>query len=364
MRRTSGLPATWPARTGTGGGIASHFFYNRSLLDYRLGQLLEKQGKRKAAAARYRTTLKRWTEAEPDLPEGTAHLHGDRDRLGERAAALRELAPDVVLDVVPYTQAHAGALVDVFSGVTGRVVALSSSDVYRNYDGFRGESDHPPDPAPLDEDAPLRETRFPYRGYEGLDFAYAEDYDKILVEETLRSAPDLPATILRLPAVYGPGDRQYRFFPYLQRMFDERPAILLDEAEARFRWTHGYVENVAAAIARAVTDERAAGQTFNVGERQTPIIKERVEHLAGVVGWTGKIVTLPQEQLPEALRTPFDYRYSLATDTRRLRDALDFTDPADEAEALHRTVAWERQHSPENEAFDYATEDAALRRAT
>ncbi len=67
------------------------------------------------------------------------------------------------------------------------------------------------------------------------------------------SDPDIEGTVLRLPFVYGPGDYQHRIFEYLKRMDDKRPAILLDQKRARWRWTWGYVKDVAAAIACAAT---------------------------------------------------------------------------------------------------------------
>src|SRR5207249_1224013 len=98
---------------------------------------------------------------------------------------------------------------------------------------------------------------------------WMDDYEKILAERTVKGNPLLPGTVLRLPMVYGPRDDQHRLFPYLKRMDDKRPAILLDEDVAQWRWTRGYVENVAAAIALAVVDERAIGRIYNVGEPRT-----------------------------------------------------------------------------------------------
>jgi hypothetical protein len=48
-------------------------------------------------------------------------------------------------------------------------------------------------------------------------------------------------------------------FRHLKRMLDGREAIRLDEREANWRMTHGYVEIVADAITLAVTDTRASG---------------------------------------------------------------------------------------------------------
>jgi nucleoside-diphosphate-sugar epimerase len=297
-----------------------------------------------------------------DLPDAVRHLHGDRNALPDHADAFRQIAPDVVIDLVPYTEAQARQSVGVFRGIAERLVGLSSSDVYRNYDGWRGASDHDPDPAPLAEDAPLRDELYPYRGYDGIDFEYADDYDKLLVERAVMGADGLAGTVLRLPAVYGPGDAQHRLAPYLRRMGDDRPAILMDERQTRWRWTHGYVENVAAAIAQAATDPRAAGRIYNVGKTETPTAAERVETLGRVVGWTGEVVPLPADQLPEHLQAPFDWRYELATDTRRFRKELGFRTPVTVEEALRRTVAWERTQRSESAARpDYAAEDEALR---
>ena len=160
-------------------------------------------------------------ETEADLPPETARMRGDRRRLEDYAEELGELAPDVVLDMIPMNEHDARGVMKVFRNVARRVVAISSQDVYRAYDIVRRRHPGPPDLAPLTEDAPLREKLYPYKR-EGV-----EDYEKILVEKAIMEDPELPGTILRLPMVYGPGDDQHRLFPYLKRMDDGRPAILL-----------------------------------------------------------------------------------------------------------------------------------------
>jgi nucleoside-diphosphate-sugar epimerase len=298
-------------------------------------------------------------ETEAALPDGVRRFHGDRNALAAVRPALARFAPEVVLDLIAYTEPQARALVAAFRGLAGRVVALSSADVYRNYDGFRGRPTAPPDPMPLTEDAPLRELLYPYRGY-GLPLDFADDYEKLLVERAVLGAPDLPGTVLRLPAVYGPGDRQRRLRPYLRRMEDGRPAVLLGEGQAGWRWTRGYVENVAAAIALAAIDPRAAGRAYNLGEE--PALTERAwaERIGGAAGWRGEVVVVPEAHLPEPLRQPFDWRYDLATDTSRLRRELGYVEPVSPEEALARTVAWERSQRPDGPPPDYAAEDAAL----
>ncbi|MFQ4135097.1 NAD-dependent epimerase/dehydratase family protein [Nodosilinea sp. PGN35] len=270
------------------------------------------------------------------------HFYGTRHQLPTFKAEFERFAPDVVLDIIPYTEAQAQDVVQVFSGCTRRIVAISSGDVYRNYEGLQGQGSHRPDPVPLAEDAPLRETRYPYREVEGLDAEFKQTYDKILVELVLTSQPNLPATVLRLPAVYGPGDRQHRFRAYLERMFDQQP-IFLGESQARWRFSHGYVDNIAAAIALAVTDDRAAGRVYNLGEPETPTLVERIQRLGNLVNWTGEAVIFPQDQLPSPLQTNLQWQYHLAIDTTRFRAELGYSEAIAEADALEQTIAWERE---------------------
>jgi nucleoside-diphosphate-sugar epimerase len=54
--------------------------------------------------------------------------------------------------------------------------------------------------------------------------------------------------------------------PYLKRMLDGRPAILMDEGMALWRCLRGFVEDVAAAIALAVTSQAAANRVYNFDE--------------------------------------------------------------------------------------------------
>lgn len=275
--------------------------------------------------------------------DSSLHFYGTRHQLPNFKAEFERFAPDVVLDIIPFTEAQAQAVVQAFSGCTQRIVAISSGDVYRNYEGLQGQGKHPPDPVPLAEDAPLRETRYPYRDLEGLDFDFKQNYDKILVEQVLMNQPELPSTILRLPAIYGPGDRQHRFLPYLQQMFDRQP-ILLEEEQARWRFSHGYIENIAGAIALAVTDDRATGRIYNLGEASTPTLVERIQRLGNLVDWQGEIVTRPKDQLPSDLQMNLQWRYHLAIDTTRFREELGYVEPIAEEEALQQTIAWEREN--------------------
>jgi nucleoside-diphosphate-sugar epimerase len=275
----------------------------------------------------------------PDLPGSVTIHHGDRNDPKALRDALDTAAPDVVLDVIPYTEAQAKALTSVCAGRTDRLVLLSSGDVYRQYDGLRGASDTPPNPVPLAEDAPLRTSRYPYRGADA-GFAHAHDYDKIHVEEQGR-ASTVPATLLRLPKVYGPHDSEHHVGSALARLREADGELVLSEREAQWRWSRGYVTNVADAIAAAALDPKAGGRTYNVGEPDALPQATWLRRVAEVAGIDTAIRTGPKAEQPD---TPsFNWAYSMALDTRRIRTELGFAEPISHPQALVRTVLWETE---------------------
>ena len=288
-------------------------------------------------------------ETEPELPPTVKHFHGDFGRLGEHVDTLRAFAPDVVVDLVPFVD-KAGHGVEHFADVAERAVVLSSGDVYRAFARLLGSEPGDPDPLPLSEASPLRAGPSP-------DLGPGIDYDNLEVERTLRLV-ELPVTVLRLAVVYGPGDPYNRLGGYVRRMDDRRDAIILEERVARWRWSREYVENVAAAIAAVVADERSAGRVYNVAPKTTSTEEQWVRAIAEAAGWHGEIVRVPSEVLPDAMRLGIDVRQDLVMDSSRIRRELGFAPPVSLEEGLRHTVEWAR--GIPLAAPDYAAEDAAL----
>ncbi len=146
-------------------------------------------------------------------------------------------------------------------------------------------------------------------------------------------------------------------------MDDGRPAILMDAAEARWRWTYGYVEDVAHAIVLAALDPHSAGRIYNVGERETLSLEERARAVAVAAGWRGRVALAPAGALPERLRVGVATEHDLATDSGRIRAELGYAELTPIAETYARAVAWERANPPEADDpadYDYATEDRLL----
>ena len=319
---------------------------------------------RRLASKGHDVTVFHRGETEAALPENVRHLHGDRQNLADHTATFRNLKPDVVLDTLAMVEKDAEDVMRVFPGLAERLVVLSSGDVYRAYDRLTGKDPGPPDPTPLTEDSPLRDKLYHYRDSASGPDDRSHHYDKILVERAVMSRPDLlPATVLRLPMVFGPGDYQHRLFPYLKRMDDGRPHILLAANLAGLCALRGYVEDMAEAVALCVTRKKAANRIYHVAYPDNFTEARWLRLVAEAAGWRGDILQLPEEAFPENQRHGLDTRQDWSLDSSRIREELGYREVVPVKEALRRTVAWERAHPPDDipaERFDYAAEDGAI----
>ncbi len=224
-----------------------------------------------------------------------------------------EFKPDVVILTMAMGAVDASAAVEAFAGRAGRIVLLSSGDVYRAYGRFTGIEAAPIQKGLLTEDAPLRSVLFPYRHKASSPEALEYWYEKILAERAVLNAPDLPGTVVRLPKVYGPGGNADLATVY---RYSHHPD---------WRWTHGFVENVAAAVELAAIHPAAGGRVYNVGEAYTPTIGERL-------AW------LPLSAVEPDLSSQFDFTQDIAYDTSRIRIELGYCEIVPEKEGILRTL--------------------------
>jgi nucleoside-diphosphate-sugar epimerase len=349
---------------------------------------------RKLTAGGHHVTVLHRGQTRTSLPAQVEIITAERSALPE-LKDLKTRTFDVVLDMICMTQRDARDLMASFRGAAARVVVLSSMDVYKSYGRFIGteptKGAEPAEAVPLSreqtdaespveqiawqpaenqfaasgvtEDSALRTVLYPYRAKAKSEDDLFFNYEKILVEREVMSGSSLPGTVLRLPLVYGPGD--HRCFDYLKRIQDGRTKILLGEAQAKWRWTRGYVENVADAIVLATTDERAAGQTYNIGE-EDPLTEAGWSRAIGkAAGWNGRIVTVHDDLLPAHLRMPFDFTNHVVGDTRKIRKELGFAEQVSRETAIKQTVYWESLNLPvqfDSSRFNYLAEDELLNR--
>src|SRR5713101_8039178 len=299
-------------------------------------------------------------------PSGVDEILGDRHQLSASAQELRRFAPDVVIDLVMTSGQQAKELLNIFRGVAGRVVMLSSIDVYRAVGISHGTESGPLQEVPLTEESELRHSLHPYPA-ESMQLMrkifpwVTDDYDKIPAERIVMNDPELPGTVLRLPMAYGPGDPLHRFYPVVKRIADRRRQIIFPDTLAAWRSPRGYVENVAAAIALAATDERAARRIYNVCEEPAFSELEWARKIAAAMRWDGDFVVLPVEH--KHLLKPGNAAQHWTASSTRIRQELGYQEPVAIEEAIRRTIRWERENPPDVAflaQFDYAAVDAAV----
>jgi nucleoside-diphosphate-sugar epimerase len=302
------------------------------------------------------------------VPVDVEEVRGDRHQLRGSAQELKRFAPDVVIDLVISSGPQAEELMNIFRGATRCVVMLSSIDVYRAVGISQGTETGPRQQVPLTEESELRRSLHPYPP-EGMElmrkiFPWAtSDYDKIPAELIVMNDRELPGTVLRLPMVYGPGDPLHRLYPMVKRIGDGRRHIIFPETLADWRSPRGYVENVAAAIALAACDERAARRIYNVCEEPSFSELEWAKKIGATMQWDGDFVVLPVEHTPRHLLRPGDPAQHWTASSARIRRELGYEEPVTVEEAIRQTIRWEQENPPAvpfQAQFDYAAEDAAV----
>ena len=256
---------------------------------------------------------------------------------------------DVLIDVVAYTPAETQRLVTEIDGTIGQYVLLSSMDVYRNYGLLHRTERGRPDDGPLDEDAPLRTRLYPYRAESprppGAADAWLDHYDKIPIENLAR-AMATPWTVLRLPMVFGPDDKQRRFGWAIGPMLANADMVELPPDWLDWTAAYGFVGNVAAAVAAMAGDKRAYRQTFNVTDADPAPHRVWLDRFRQRTGWRGRVNETPNAPFPGGdVVAALDFQAQLSVCGRKLRDALGFEAPVSLEQALTETIAYEQRHA-------------------
>jgi nucleoside-diphosphate-sugar epimerase len=230
----------------------------------------------------------------------------------EFPAAATSIKVDTVIHFFCMGGEDAAAFVSAFDGKANRLMLISSCDVYRAYGRFTRLEPGPPDSTPIAETGPLRRHHYPYRASAPDPTHLHYWYEKLEAERHIAQAKTSEFVILRLPKVYGRGN-------------DDLGTVYGFADQPNWRWTHGHVENVAAAIATAALHPRSAGEIFNIGELDTPTMGERLT------------------RLPERPSTPpqamdYDFAQDLDFRTSKIRTLIGYRDVVDEDEAMREAA--------------------------
>ena len=278
------------------------------------------------------------------------HVHCDRMEIGGHAGEIAAFGPDAAVDCRALTRADAETVLAALpSGL--RLAVISSLDVYRAFGALNEGRET--DPIPLDEESPVRENRYPYRGkMPGLD-----DYDKLDVEEVYLAHG---ATSLRLPMVYGEHDYQLREEFILRRVRAGRERIPF--GAGTWLACRGYVRDIARGVHLALRSPAAVGQVFNLCEDRTYSIRMWALMILAAAGFEAELVRVPDEMLPEDLEATGTMRQHIASTARKARALLGWT-TSDPEETLRTTVRWHLDHPPAHADADFSADDRAFEAA-
>lgn len=294
---------------------------------------------------------------ETETPPQVVHLHGDLRDADAFARAARDFKPQAIVHMYAMNTNDVERAVQAFAGHARRLLLVSSGDVYAAFEDI--ERRRPSSqPVPIGEDAPLRS---------GLYLPpHTSEYDKIGAERAALAAAEsgkIEVTILRFPALYGPG--AVREWYWVKRVLDGRSLIALPDGGLSL-FHRGFAANVARAVGLALERGRS-GMAYNVGDQFVYSVRQITEMIAGIMGHSWEIASVPAGLWPHG--TPYSAPSHLVYDVAKITNELGYEDAVSHAEALRLTVEHlvanppDRVPSVSPQAFDYAAEDEAIRRA-
>jgi nucleoside-diphosphate-sugar epimerase len=190
--------------------------------------------------------------------------HVELDRGDDKAlrAALGD-GVDALVDFVAFERAHAEQLL-ALAGLVRSLVVVSSASVYADTRG-RG-LDEIPDGDDARWRVPLAERE---PTVVGGDATYSTR--KRAIEQSLLGQAEIPSTLIRAGAIYGPGDLNSREWYFVKRALDQRRVVVLaHRGESRFQ--PASVHNLAELIRLAA--ERPGRRLLNGADPDTPSVAE------------------------------------------------------------------------------------------
>jgi len=259
----------------------------------------------------------------------TSYVAFDRNDEEQLARALAQTEPDVLLDLACFQPREVQAVAQQFKGA--RYVFVSTGV----YPDLRGKQASEDDFVPLQGDPP-----------EALDYLDGKRW----CETLLARNRDLPWTVVRPPAVFGPGDNSLRIAAYIQRVADGGPLLVPEETyerPANLAW----VKDIGFACALACDmGKETSHKAYNTAFKKVSL-RDLIEGIARALGVEPKLRPIPFAELPDGA-SPYgpDPRRHAGYDIGRARRDLGF-EPSALEDALAETLAWYRVARPSHPGY-------------
>jgi nucleoside-diphosphate-sugar epimerase len=183
----------------------------------------------------------------------------------------------------------------------------------------------------------------------------------------MRRQAGLPLVTFRPPFIYGPGNPFYREQFFWDRLRAGRPLIIPGDGYRLMQFV--YVHDLVAAMIRAMTEPRAEGEAFNIGDSRPLTQVEFVEKLAKVANVEPALVRIPRDIILQAGGNPmaeplyFGEYYDVPPITEymgKVRRLLK-TPSTPFEDGLKETYRWYlRHHKPRTAGFEFDDKLLAL----
>ena len=298
--------------------------------------------------------------------DGVRHVALDRSDTDALRAALGD-GVDALVDFVAFEPGHAEQLLSL-AGLARSLVVVSSASVYADAEG-RGLEEIPDGEAPR--------WRVPLTEREPTVAAGEETYStrKRAIEEILLGQNDIPATLVRAGAIYGPGDLHAREWYFVKRVLDRRPVVVLaHRGESRFQPVS--VHNLAELIRLAA--ERPGRRLVNGADPGTPTVTEIGRYIAGAMGHEWAEVLLAGPPRDGVGDNPWGVPRPFVLDMNEAEFEVGYRPVTTYAKAVGETCEWLVSATEGKDwrevltgvarlyegQFDYDAEDAFLRTLT
>ena len=268
----------------------------------------------------------------------TSYIAFDRTDEEQLAHALDDSQPDVLLDLACYRPAEVEMVARLFKG--DRYVFVSTG-VYPDLHG-----------------KPAKEEDFvPLAGEPPAQLEYREG--KRWCETVLTRHAELPWTVVRPPAVFGPADHTLRIAAYIQRVADGGPVLVPAET---YEWQAGIAWNKDVGFACALAcDPRkdTRHKAYNVAF-EGKSLRDLLEGIASALNVPLKTHPIAFAAMPDGA-SPYgpDPRRGAGYVIERARNELGF-EPSGLEDALAETLAWYRVAKPSHPGYTNRAKELAL----
>jgi 2'-hydroxyisoflavone reductase len=262
----------------------------------------------------------------------------DRREPGDLRRVLKDVRPDVVLDLAAYLPDDVREAMREF---TGERYVFISTGVYPSLNG-----------------RPATEDDFmPYEHEPPPELDYREG--KRWCESLLLGSPDFPWTIIRPPAILGPSDPTLRIAAYLERVDDGGPLLVPEESyqrQAGLAWVRdiGYICALACDLRKPAT-RRAYNAAFDGVS-----LEALVRAIGGALGRQPQLIPLPFAELPDGA-SPYgpDPARSAGYVLDRARAELGF-EPSALDDAIADIMPWYQVRRPSHPGYAGRAAELAL----